>query len=58
MGFCRVCGLLEHPSKGCVGPPDMSMVQVIGAREESSIVAARSSTLGGLFNSNPNPNLN
>ncbi|KAL6219302.1 hypothetical protein ACLB2K_007061 [Fragaria x ananassa] len=29
VGFCQVCGLLEHLSQGCGGPPDVTKVQQI-----------------------------
>ncbi|KAL6182914.1 hypothetical protein ACLB2K_044326 [Fragaria x ananassa] len=30
-GFCRIYGLLEHPTSGCRGPPDMSTALRMGA---------------------------
>ena len=42
-GFCRTCGLLEHLSGECGGPPDFSEVQVIGGGQSGP--------------SHPNPNL-
>ena len=30
VGFCRVCGLMEHLLGGCGGPPDLSGTQKVG----------------------------
>ena len=37
MGFCRVCGLLEHRLGGCEGPPDTYGVQVLGGSTLTSM---------------------
>lgn len=48
-GVCRIFGLLEHPTSGCRGPPDMSAAMRIcapsGKPNPSSSASLSGSTL-------------
>ncbi|KAL6184245.1 hypothetical protein ACLB2K_045649 [Fragaria x ananassa] len=49
-GFCRICGLFEHPVSVCRGSPDMSSTVRIGARFGNPNPSSSASLSGSTLN--------